>query len=322
MNTEGLADIAKARIVFKMYKINTETNLILSYSSMQTLSTCPRKFELRKIHPMDDIPRDTSAALSNGKAVGVGFATFLETNNIDLALLETWHNYYPPLEDNLRSISLACVTVERLADYCSINLMDKYKLAVFEDKPATELSFGIKLAPNVYYIGYLDAVLEDRDSGVLLPLELKTTSMYNNLIALYKNSAQGISYGLVVDKINGTPQPNYDILYLVAQLHRTKADKFRPTIQEFPFRKTMMDRLEWLIGLQLDVQRIQAYMEVEMFPRNGSGCVSFGSLCPFFGVCTLKSQSTPVITDTKPEIKEVQFMFDLQELISDALGLV
>jgi len=303
-----------------MYSISQD-NLILSYSSLQTLSSCARKFALRKITPMDDIPRDTSAALSNGKAVGSGFATFLETGDLDLAMLEAWHHYYPPLEDNIRSISLAAKLVQTLGEHCTKRILTNWELAYFDGKPAVELSFGIKLAEGVYYIGFLDAVLRHKVTGELKVLELKTTSMANNLTALYKNSSQGISYGLIIDKISGDIQPSYEVLYLVAQLHRSKAEKFRPTIHELPFQKSMVDRLEWLIGLQLAVNQIEAYKEVNMFPRNGGSCMSFGLTCPFFGVCTL-SASPVNPKEAEQKTTEVQFMFDLHELIQDALSLV
>jgi len=55
--------------------IDTAKVLTVSYSSLETLNSCPRKFELYKVHPME-MERDNSPALSLGSAVGVGYARY------------------------------------------------------------------------------------------------------------------------------------------------------------------------------------------------------------------------------------------------------
>jgi len=311
--------------------INTRETLTVSYSSLELFNTCPRKFELYKIHPME-FERDTSPALSLGSAVGVGYARFLELsaqgrlgyNEVqDDVLLETWRAYYPPLEDNLRSLSKAHVIVEALSttpwkangadDPCD------WVLASFNGKPAVELSFCIQLTPQMVYTGYLDGVMYSSSTGAYRPLELKTSSLTSNLEVNFHNSSQGLAYALIIDTLSGGKQQVFDVHYRVAQLHRTKAEAYRPTIHDFFFHKTLMDRLEWLIGLQLEVERIGRYLEVSMFPKRGGSCLSWGRPCPFYGVCNITSGSTDSI---KEEEKEFQFYFKLDDLIADALALV
>ncbi len=311
--------------------INTKETLTISYSSIELFNTCPRKFELYKIHPME-FKRDTSPALSLGSAVGVGYARYLEltaegkkslSQIADDVLLETWRAYYPPLEDNLRSISKAHVIVDALMETpWAANGQDDpcdWELASFNGKPAAELSFCIQLTPNIVYTGYLDGVMYSPSTGAYRPLELKTSSLTNNLEVNFKNSSQGLAYALIIDTLSGGKQQVFDVHYRVAQLHRTKQDAYRPSIHDFYFHKTLMDRLEWLIGLQLEVERIGRYLEVSMFPKRGGSCLSWGRPCPFYGVCNITSGTTDKM---KEEIKDFQFYFKIDDLIADALKLV
>jgi len=309
--------------------LDTGKVLTVSYSSLEVFNTCPRKFELYKIHPME-AERDTSPALSLGSAVGVGYARYLELSAsnrlgyqemMDDVLLETWRAYYPALEDNIRSISKAHVIVEALMETpWTPNGTDDpcdWELASFEGKPAAELSFCIQLTDTIYYTGYLDGVMYSPSTGKYRPLELKTSSLTNNLEVNFKNSAQGLAYALIIDKLNNNQQV-FDIHYRVAQLHRTKAEAYRPTIYDFYFHKTLMDRLEWLIGLQMEVKKLGMYLEYNLFPKRGSSCLSWNRPCPFFDVCNLTNNKSPMVSS----IKEYQFYFKLDELVEEALELV
>jgi len=303
--------------------INPKDDLVLSYSSLNTLSSCPRKFELYKVHPIDT-PRDTSPALSLGSAVGRGYAAYLETNDIedDKVILETWLGYYPPLEDNVRTLSKAHVIVQALADTgWAKNGQDDpcdWELATFNGVKATELSFCIRLSPKMVYVGFLDAVMYSPSTGIYRPLELKTSSLSANLEVNFKNSAQGLAYALILDAIchKSSPQLTFDIHYRVAQLHRTKAEAYRPTIHDFFFKKNLMDRLEWLMSLKLEQERIESYLDNSLFPKNGGACLSWNRPCAYYNMCNL-TNNPPLEAPTK----DYQFYFELDDLINNALTL-
>ena len=308
--------------------------LTTSYSSFGMLGSCPRKYAKYKIYPDNELYRDESAALSQGRAVGHGYACWLETGNKDLAMLETWRHFYPPLIDNVRDITKACIIVQKLAEFD----MQGWQLAVLNGKPCTETSFAIKLSdevlyedgsiryPAIYFVGFLDAILQHSRSFDLLPLELKTTTLTANIRENFMNSSQGNGYGLVLDKIAamiGRPVGlNYDIQYMVAQAHRAVADQYNPTIHfgnKFRFTKTISDRLEWLIDLKLTQGRILNYLDMDMFPRNGSSCLNYNKLCPFSGVCNLTNTQPPAWEQGRdPDLVTYDFYFDVEELIQDA----
>jgi len=301
--------------------IDSAKDLVLSYSSLETLHSCPRKFELYKVHPMD-APRETSPALSQGSAVGNGYAAHLMGLGEEQTRFQTWLNYYPPLEDNVRSMTKAQVIVQALIDTPmkkegTEDPMD-WELAYFDGIPTAELSFCIRLNETMVYVGYLDAVLYSPSTGNYRPLELKTSSLpEQNLEVNFSNSAQGLAYALVLDTITGAPQETFNIHYRVAQVHRTKELQFRPTIHDFFFTKTLVDRLEWLIGLKMDVERIQTMIDLEVFPKHGSSCLAWQRPCSFYGLCGLTRKDTP----RKEDIKEYQFYWELDTLIEQALAL-
>jgi len=331
---------AKTERVGEGIQLNLNTVITVSYSSLGLLSACPRKFSLYKVYPDGVYKRDESPALSQGKAVGLGYARWLECilnpsciNPLEEALLETWRGYYPPLEDNVRSMTKAAVIVQKLAE-ATEDSMYGWQLAKINGKPCVETSFCIRLTkptattPATYFVGFLDAILEHVDTYALLPLELKTSSLTAHLRENFLNSTQGNGYGIILDtvrKLRGEPVGiNYDIQYLVAQVHRTKAEAYNPTIHSFTFTKTILDRLEWLMDLKMSQQRLQAYIDVHMFPRNGSNCLSWNRLCAYSGICNLTSIQEPrweQLADAPPDIVEYDFYFDLQELITDAVAL-
>jgi len=162
-------------------------------------------------------------------------------------------------------------------------------------------------------------------TGLYRPLELKTSSLSSNLEVNFKNSAQGLAYALVIDQLNAgntgqKRQTTFDVHYRVAQLHRTKAEAYQPTIHDFYFHKTLMDRLEWLLGIQMEVARIKQYMDLDLFPKRGSSCLAWMRPCPFYGVCNLTGNRSSA--QAEANTKDFQFYFELDELIQDALELV
>jgi len=302
--------------------IDPSKDLVLSYSSLELYHSCPRKFELYKVHPVD-APRDTSPALSQGSAVGHGYAAHLMGQGEEQTRFETWLNYYPPLEDNVRTMAKAQVIVQALIDtpMKPENEDDPldWELAYFNNQPTTELSFCIRLTENMVYVGYLDAVLYSPSTGRYRPLELKTSSLQEQTLEVnFKNSAQGLAYALVLDTILGKPQETFAIQYRVAQVHRTKELQYRPTIHDFYFTKTLVDRLEWLIGLKMEVESIQNSLDLEMFPKRGSSCLAWNRPCQFYGICNLTNKRS---SNVVAEPKDYQFYWDLEELIQQALEL-
>lgn len=297
-----------------------KTPVRLSHSALESFLTCERMFQLDRLLEGAPDKMDYPATVF-GKSFGAGVASYLLHQDPDKALFEAYLAYSPVLEDDKRTeeiaINLLLVAFPKLDDL----LMD-WEVAIFNDKPAVELSFRLNIAETdthiFYFVGYVDVVLKNRWTGRYAILENKTTGM--NLIdldPLYKNSGQALGYSIVLDKITGKENSEYDVLYLVGQLNTKSSGGFAPTIHVKTFPKTLQDRLNWFIGLSMDTDRLKQMLELNVFPIRGSACLQYMRPCKHFGVCTMFSLD---YYKTIEEDKiDYQFVYSLEELIADHL---
>jgi hypothetical protein len=271
----------------------------LSYSSLLTLHSCPRKFQLYKLNateaaaPGEDISQ--SLTFAYGHAVGKGIQDVLEYKPEDQWLWEMFLAWdVDLLADNPKqnkSFWGAVLAVQQFEHMRSQGYLDGYELVQYQDKPAVELSFVIHLPDGFKYRGFVDVVLQHTETGKVLVLEVKTTSMYAVNPAMYKNSAQALGYSIVLDAIY--PElSSYEVLYLVYQ---SKGQKF----QQLSFEKSYYSRALWIRELLLDIETIKMYEDTSIYPMHGESCFSFFRECEFYNVCTLSTEN--LITPPPPQ---------------------
>jgi len=294
----------------------------LSHSALDTFLTCERMFQLDRLLEGAPDKQDYPATIF-GKAYGEGVSTYLLTQDPIASLFAGWKAYYPILEDDKRTeeilLNLLLVSFPKLDDL----LMD-WEVAVFQKKPAVELSFrlnnlGTNEKHNIYFVGYVDVVLKNRWSGRYAILENKTTGLgLHDIDPLYKNSGQALGYSIVLDQIAGQESSEYDVIYLVGQIGtRSETAKFSPTIHVKTYPKTLQDRLNWFISLGMDVSRLEQMLELQVFPLRGKSCLQYMRPCKHFGVCTLQALDR---YKTIPEDTiEYQFIYSLPQLIESHL---
>ena len=273
---------------------------LLSHSSIETLHSCPRKFE---IYRMNYAPKEKGTIdTAFGHAVGVGVQ--------ELLISKSANDYLPALRDantsllseyqnavwemflswevaidetkpkSKKSFHSACLAVEKYQQQLLPLLTDEWELAYFEGKPAVELGFIIKLPNDYYYRGYVDAVLVNKKEKRFRVLELKTTGLNVVDIAQYKNSFQGVGYGVILDKLAASMDyaADYYVDYLV---YKTVSQEFLT----FPFLKTNYQRAKWLSQLLVETETIDLYLQKELFPTHGESCYNFYRQCQYFGIC-------------------------------------
>ena len=273
---------------------------LLSHSSIETLHSCPRKFE---IYRMNYAPKEKGTIdTAFGHAVGVGVQ--------ELLISKSANDYLPALRDantsllseyqnavwemflswevaidetkpkSKKSFHSACLAVEKYQQQLLPLLTDEWELAYFEGKPAVELGFIIKLPNDYYYRGYVDAVLVNKKEKRFRVLELKTTGLNVVDIAQYKNSFQGVGYGVILDKLAASMDyaADYYVDYLV---YKTVSQEFLT----FPFLKTTYQRAKWLSQLIVETETIDLYLQKELFPTHGESCYNFYRQCQYFGIC-------------------------------------
>jgi len=262
----------------------------MSYSGMQTHSSCPMKWVLRKL---SDVPKVDTIHTIFGKTFGEGIQAVMKGWNrqqVIWRMFEEWTwdiDYEDP--KGAKTFFNALRGIDIFRDVWAYAYQDKYELAYIPDpttgKPmaACELGFKILLPNDYYYIGYVDAVLIDKDTNQLVVLELKTTGMKYVKEESYKNSNQALGYAVVLDAIAkhlSLDRTSYTVLYIVYQ---TGNQEFIP----MPFPKSYRQRARFLKELIMDSMILSFERSQESFKRDGGGCVGFGTVCEFFGLCEL-----------------------------------
>ena len=285
----------------------------LSYSALEELHTCERKFQLNRLLA-GDRSREESPHLSFGSAFGTGVQSYLEHQDKERALFDCWLAYWPIAEDDKKSQVRAHICLEN-AFHTLDNLLMEYELVFFEGKPAVELSFRLDVDEKFYFVGYVDVILRHRFTNNYVIVEVKTTGLsILDVSPLYKNSGQALGYSIILDQIVGAEQAEYEVLYIVCQLGRTFTES---KIHLLPFNKTLLDRFTWFLTLGLDVKHLHEMAELGVYPKRGGSCLSFMRPCMHFGTCGLHSFDTP--KEIEEDTKEYQFTYDLNTVIQDHL---
>lgn len=288
----------------------------LSYSTLETLQTCERKYQLDKVLS-NGAPREESEHFSFGHGFGAGVASYMTYGCMDAALLDCWLEYWPIVESEKKTEETCMMLLMRCQDEMDM-LREDWEVPMFNGQPACELSFRINVDATFYYVGYIDVVLQHKTTGQLAVLEVKSTGMQlADLTPLYKNSGQAIGYSIVLDAIAGEDQAEYKVTYLVGQLGRDIwGDSTRAHIM--PFAKTVLDRLNWFMSLSLDVAHMHEMAELGIYPKRGGACLSYMKPCQHFGVCGIHAADKNKVLTERDDI-EYQFVYNLDDLIENHL---
>lgn len=269
--------------------------VVLSYSKLGTLHTCPREFYLGEMQGLKAFM--PSAHTAYGHAVGAGVQEYLVARTKGhepeaalaiaiVAAMAAWDmpSLWEQDKRGIKAIERAMLAVERFALGLGEDLLLQYTVPQFRDRYAVELFFVLRLTERYTYQGHIDLVLQDRETGELVVLEIKTGSGAFD-VADWANSPQALGYNCVLQAYGTMSQAQtaYHVLYL-----HYDAAGLDWTLQ--PFSKPAAVRAEWLTTLLLDVQTIEMYEQTEVFPKRGSQCKRFGRTCSFFGTCDLTQQ--------------------------------
>lgn len=292
----------------------------LSYSSLLTLHTCPRKFQLYKLrssHREEERLKQTiTFAFGHvvGEAVQLAFNPLITEQEIIFKMFLGWHtDLFAEDSKGSKSFWEAIIALKRFLSMRAAGFLEDYELVYYKGAPACELSFAIVFPDGFRYRGFVDAVLRSRITGKVIVLECKTTGLKTVNPAMYKNSAQAIGYSIVLDSIF-PGLSSYEVLYLVYQ---TSGKEFNP----IPFEKTHLQRALWIRELLLDIDRIKAYEEAAIYPMHGESCYSFFQECEYINSCTMSTQyQTRPCTPEEEDKTEYQVVLGLMDLLDTQLS--
>jgi PD-(D/E)XK nuclease superfamily len=293
----------------------------LSYSSLLTLHSCPRKFQLyrlRTTHRTEESLKST-ITFAYGHIVGEAIQLALTGASEDEIIWKMylgWHTDLLAVDEKLKkSFWTAVLALQKFLQLRSQGFLNDYELVYHNGSPACELSFVVNFPGGFRLRGFVDAVLRHKDTGEILVLELKTTGAAAINPATYKNSAQAIGYSIVLDSL--FPElSSYTVLYLVYQ---TKTREYTP----IPFMKTFLQRALWIRELLLDIEQIERYEASEVYPMRGESCFSFGRECEYFNTCQLSTQYlTKPCTPEEEDKTDYQVVLGLEDLLDSQLRKV
>lgn len=304
----------------------------LSYSSLLTLHSCPRKYELYKKRATAAAESETSTitfAFGHivGEAIQLALTPGISEDQIIWKMFLTWHaDLFASDEKACKSFWDGVVALKRFMSLREAGLLADYELVYFQGKPACELSFCINFPDGFRYRGHVDAVLTHKISREVLVLECKTTKTKSLNPNTYKNSAQAIGYSIILDSI--FPElSSYHVLYLVYQ---TISREFT----QIPFRKTYLQRALWIRELLLDIEKIKMYEEAQIYPMHGESCVTYSvetekeskvwiGDCEYINTCTLSNEHITMKCTAEMEDKtEYQVNLTLADLLNTQLEKV
>jgi hypothetical protein len=293
----------------------------LSYSSLLSLHSCPRKFQLYKLrssHRTEEAIK-TTITFSFGHVVGDAIQKVLEgwdEDKVIFAMFMGWHTDLMNSDAKAKkSFWSAVIAIQNFISLRKAGFLEDYELVYYDGKPATELSFCINLPDGFRLRGFVDAVLRHKITGKIVVLECKTTGSVTINPATYKNSAQAIGYSIVLDVL----YPNlssYEVLYLIYQTGQRE-------YLTIPFTKTYLQRALWIRELLLDVEMIKLYEEAEVYPMHGESCISFGRDCEYLQSCNLSTEYlTNKCTPQEEDKTEYQINLSLTDLLEAQLRKV
>jgi len=290
----------------------------LSYSSLLTLHSCPRLYQLQKLQAeRPEIDFESSVTFAFGHLVGEGIQQILQGYTLDQVYFSQLLKWEPDLfaenPKQVKSFWHAIFAIEKFAQMMKSGYLNDWELVYINGVPAVELSFRITFPDGFKYRGFVDAVLKHKISGRVMVLEAKTTSAAILNPATYKNSAQAIGYSVVLDHLFPDLSA-YEVLYLA---YKTKAMEY----EQLPFEKSYLQRALWIRELLLDIELIKMYEEASIYPMHGESCYNYYRECDYLGLCTL---STASLVDPEPpeeerKVETYQIELTLSDLIESQL---
>jgi PD-(D/E)XK nuclease superfamily len=291
----------------------------LSYSSILTLHSCPRKFQLYRLRTTFKTEESVKSTVTfaYGHVLGEAIQLALENKSeqeIIWRMYQGWHTDLFNEDTKLnKSFFGAVIAIKKFLSLRSAGFLKEYELVYYNGKPACELSFSVIFPDGFRLRGFVDAVLRHKVTGKVIVLECKTTGAATINPAAYKNSAQAIGYSIVLDAIF-PDLSSYEVLYLI---YNTKSGDYVP----ITFQKTYLQRALWIRELLLDIETIKMYEEAEVYPMHGESCYAFFRDCEYLNVCQLSTEYlTKPCTPDQEDKTDYQITLTLDDLLTTQLA--
>lgn len=308
--------------------------LRLSYSSLGTLSSCPRKFEFDKLYPKRVRDSDSYAA-DVGSALHAGYQHYLTHGDKELAIWEFMQEF--PFADewsqpnDYRSFYASLATLEQMFDEAK---MDEWELARIKRpwSPKEIASFAIAAAtgnwqepegfdPTGVVVPAIEVPFEIKFKGLMIQpceslpegatisiigyidavMQHRVTRAYRSLDI--KTSRMNLADATAKYKYDNQQTP-YGIV--IDHIAGGAVDEFEvyyldcyidlvePRVTFYPFLRRHTDIEEWATNKAFQFQAIRQYAELGFFPRTDNGCLFYNRPCRYMEPCQSRDRDTLV----------------------------
>jgi hypothetical protein len=292
---------------------------VSSYSMLEVLHDCPRKFQLSKVQAFRAISNPTNLDFVFGHAVGSGIQAWIQHMDSPMAESQALMNcvlawradFDARNEKKGKSLYEACQAVLQYIEWYEANMGEWVVWVAPNGKPAIELSFEVDFENGFFHYGHIDVILQNRHTGMLAVQENKTHGFRTVEPAIYVNSDQGVGYGAVLDMLAAVT--SYDVYY----------NCYSSTSREWevlPFRKSVSSKVEWIRSIQLDHAAIDTYDGLNFYPKRGSSCFNFMRRCQYLGECNMTATLPKLQRLSEGNAEKVDFKFKVSEMLAKQSG--
>jgi len=315
----------------------TKPNIELSFSSINQIIYCPRKYQIRKrfIHP--ESQWDNSLAAAGGSAIheylqnrAIGRTheeaslAFFKAYSFDAENLET-------SEQNIfyRGFEACYNTAIEMSKQINIKPEEVAVINVNgDDRHAIELKFCLKfvnkdLKFDYSYRGAIDLVKYAQFNNRFSATDFKTHRDKGGALEtfsrqhVYKHGFQLVPYGLIVAFMQKSGSVNgivtNDILNSVPEFmveyYDIWIDTIEPILRPYKFKKGKSEVKEWLDRLTMQIMHIEFYGDNDVWPRQHSstGCAAFAKRCTYYKHCHIEDRPSlqhALLDDREPKIEK------------------
>lgn len=297
----------------KAYQKLQQYRNVTSYSTLDLLHQCPRKFQHVKARAAEGRSGANNVDFAYGHAVGAGVQAWLASGgDMDAAIFNgmlAWTLPYSASIDNKKkSLPYASLAVMKFAEFHEECLSDWGVWILPNGKPAIELSISIHFDSGYTHYAHIDVIYQHRVSGQLAVGENKTSGFKSVEEAIYANSDQALGYSVIIDMLSD--DTSYEVFYCV---YSTVAKEW----SLLPFTKHTSLRAEWITDVKLDHATLDTYHSLNYYPKRGSACFDYMRRCEFFGTCNLTSHLvTPALLAPGEEAERVDYSFHMRDVIA------